>query len=110
VVPYLIVAVGVAAIIIFVRRRRKKSTTTSTFVSGDQAWTFVAPNDIPPNDIPPNDIPPNDIRPNNMQRTDISPNHTQPVDDRLQRLYDLHTAGMLSDEEFETQRLRIVGR
>jgi hypothetical protein len=32
-----------------------------------------------------------------------------PVDDRLQRLQDLHAAGMLSDDEFETQRLRILG-
>lgn len=32
-----------------------------------------------------------------------------PADDRLQRLQDLHTAGMLSDSEFETQRLRILG-
>ena len=31
------------------------------------------------------------------------------VDDRLQRLQDLHAAGMLSDGEFETQRQRIIG-
>lgn len=32
-----------------------------------------------------------------------------PAGDRLQRLQDLHTQGMLSDDEFETQRLRILG-
>jgi hypothetical protein len=38
-----------------------------------------------------------------------APTDIHPVDDRLQRLQDLHAAGMLSDDEFETQRLRILG-
>jgi len=31
------------------------------------------------------------------------------VDDRLARLQDLHAAGLLSDDEFQTQRQRIIG-
>jgi hypothetical protein len=38
-----------------------------------------------------------------------APTDIHPVDDRLQRLQDLHAAGMLSDDEFQTQRLRILG-
>jgi acetyl esterase/lipase len=38
-----------------------------------------------------------------------APTDIHPVDDRLQRLQDLHAAGMLTDDEFETQRQRIIG-
>lgn len=82
-VPYLILGGGLAAIIIFVRRRRTKAAAPNV----NQAANFDAPShailDAP---------------------TDI-----HPADDRLRRLQDLHAAGMLSDDEFETQRLRILG-
>jgi hypothetical protein len=92
VVPYLILGGGLAAILIFVRRRRAKGSTAVNFygtqgMQGMQAGNFDAPShailDTP---------------------TDI-----HRVDDRLQRLQDLHAAGMLSDDEFQTQRLRILG-
>jgi len=94
-VPYLILGGGLAAILIFVRRRRAKASTAVNFdatqamqgMQGMQAGNF----DAPPHAIL--DAP-----------TDI-----HPVDDRLQRLQDPHAAGMLSDDEFQTQRLRILG-
>jgi hypothetical protein len=91
-VPYLILGGGLAAILIFVRRRRAKASTAVNFdgmqgMQGMQVGNFDAPShailDAP---------------------TDI-----HPVDDRLQRLQDLHAAGMLSDGEFQTQRQRILG-
>jgi hypothetical protein len=88
-VPYLVLGGGLAAILIFVRRRRAKASTAVNFdgMQGMQAGNFDAPShailDAP---------------------TDI-----HAVDDRLQRLQDLHAAGMLSDDEFQTQRLRILG-
>ena len=71
---------------IFVRRRRTKASTAVNF-DVTQAGNFDA-RSHPFLDAP----------------TDI-----HPVDDRLQRLQDLHAAGMLSDDEFQTQRLRILG-
>jgi hypothetical protein len=85
-VPYLIVGLGLAAILIFVRRRRTKASTAVNF-DVTQARNFDAPS----------------------HAILDAPTGIHPVDDRLHRLQDLHAAGMLSDDEFETQRLRIIG-
>ena len=70
---------GGLAAILIFVRRRRAKASTAVNFGVTQVPNFVAPTDI------------------------------HPVDDRLQRLQDLHAAGMLSEDEFETQRLRIIG-